>query len=62
MKRSVTSRSGGVVLPLYSTLVRLHMESCVQLWGHEHKKDMDLLKQAQSRAAKMSGGAEAPLL
>ncbi|GAB0190195.1 hypothetical protein GRJ2_001484800 [Grus japonensis] len=44
IKRSVTSSSREVILPLYSTLVRPHWESYVQLWGPQYKKDMDLLE------------------
>ncbi|PKU48255.1 hypothetical protein llap_1449 [Limosa lapponica baueri] len=44
------------ILPLYSTLVRCHLESCIQLWSPQHRKDMDLLDQVQRRSTKMIGG------
>ncbi|KAJ7409024.1 hypothetical protein WISP_117123 [Willisornis vidua] len=42
-KSHVASRSREVMLTLYSALVRY----CTQLWGPQHKKDMDLLKQCE---------------
>jgi len=49
IKSSVGSRSRDRILPLYSALVRPHLESCVQLWSPHHRKNMDLLELGQRR-------------
>jgi len=58
IQSSMANRSREGILPLYDTLVRPHLESCIQLWSPQHRKDVDLLEWGQRRATKMIRGLE----
>ena len=42
-----------LIILLYKTIVRFHLEYCIQAWRAHHKKDIDMLERIQRRATKM---------
>ncbi|TRZ07142.1 hypothetical protein HGM15179_019963 [Zosterops borbonicus] len=58
IRKSSASRPREVILSLYSALVKLHMECCVQFWAPQDKRDVKLLEASQQKAMKMISGLD----
>jgi len=52
IKRTFTCRNKKIMLKLYKSLVRPHLDYCIQVWRPHFKKDIQLLENVQRRVTK----------
>ena len=53
IKRNFTYRTRNIILKLYKSLVRPHLDYCMQVWSPYLAKDKQLLEKVQARATKL---------
>ena len=53
IRRNIVYKEKELIIPLYKTIVRPHLEYCIQAWRPYHKKDIDMLERVQRRATKI---------
>ena len=53
IRRNIVHKEKELIIPLYKTIVRPHLEYCIQAWRPYRKKDIDILERVQRRATKM---------
>jgi len=56
INRTISSRDKQILLSLYKTLVRPHLEYCSPAWSPHYKKDKQLLERVQHRFTRMLSG------
>ena len=53
IRRNIVYKEQELIIPLYKTMVRPHLEYCIEAWMPYRKKDIDMLERVQRRATKM---------
>ena len=61
ISRTISSRSKDIIVNLYKSLVRPHLEYCIQAWRPHYQKDIDVLERVQRRATRMIDGYKSKL-
>ena len=58
LKKGLPAKSNLFFVPLYSALVKPHLQYCIQARGAQYRRHMELLERVQRRGTKMIRGLE----
>ena len=53
IRRNVTYKEKSLIVPMYTSIVRPHVEYCIQAWSPYLRKYIDMLEKIQRRATKL---------
>ena len=53
IRQNIVYKENELIIPLYKTIVRPHLEYCIHAWRPYRKKDIDILERVQRRATKI---------
>ena len=53
INRTFACKTKSIILNLYKTLVRPHLDYCIQAWRPHYQKDIEVLEKVQRRATRM---------
>ena len=50
IRQNIVHKEKDLIIPLYKTIVRPHLEYCIQAWRPYRKNDIDIVERVQRRA------------
>ena len=56
IRRNITYKENGLIVPLYKAIIRPHLECGIQAWGPYRRKNIDMLEKIRRRATNLIPG------
>ena len=58
IRRTFSCKEKSIILKFYKSLVRPHLDYCIQAWRPHYQKDINMLEAVQKRATRMVTGLQ----